>query len=119
MACAAGGLRLAVSAARTPEEKMMRTKSIGGATISRGAWRVLLLAISSGACPATAWAASGQTAGQVGHAVTDSDRDGLTDEVEAKLGTNPTNPDSDGDGLGDGEEVLLWLTDPLEVDTDD
>ena len=35
----------------------------------------------------------------------DSDKDGLSDAVEASLGTNPNNPDSDGDGLNDGEEV--------------
>ena len=32
----------------------------------------------------------------------DSDHDGLTDLVEARLGTNPHRADSDGDGLRDG-----------------
>ncbi len=32
----------------------------------------------------------------------DHDLDGLLDTEEAALGTNPTNPDSDGDGLCDG-----------------
>ncbi len=36
----------------------------------------------------------------------DTDKDGLSDAMEAKIGTNPNNPDSDGDGLNDGEEVL-------------
>lgn len=36
---------------------------------------------------------------------TDSDHDGLTNEEEAKLGTDPNNPDTDGDGLLDGWEV--------------
>ncbi|MDG1333143.1 MAG: OmpA family protein [Crocinitomicaceae bacterium] len=36
----------------------------------------------------------------------DSDKDGLSDAMEAKIGTNPNNPDSDGDGLNDGEEFL-------------
>ncbi len=36
----------------------------------------------------------------------DSDKDGLPDALEAKIGTNPNNPDSDGDGLNDGEEYL-------------
>src|SRR5207248_8573014 len=31
----------------------------------------------------------------------DTDGDGLTDIVEARLGTNPRKPDSDGDGLSD------------------
>ncbi len=35
----------------------------------------------------------------------DSDHDGLTNVEEAKLGTDPYNPDTDGDGLLDGWEV--------------
>ena len=35
----------------------------------------------------------------------DSDRDGLTDEEELALGTDPNNPDTDGDGFSDGVEV--------------
>jgi hypothetical protein len=54
----------------------------------------------------------------VGSTFTDTDRDGLTDEVEAKLGTDPTKVDTDGDTLGDGEEVLLRGSDPLKTDTD-
>ncbi len=36
---------------------------------------------------------------------TDSDHDGLMNEEEVKLGTDPYNPDTDGDGLLDGWEV--------------
>lgn len=36
---------------------------------------------------------------------TDSDHDGLTNDEEAALGTDPYNPDTDGDGLLDGWEV--------------
>jgi len=35
----------------------------------------------------------------------DSDLDGLTDEQERILGTDPNNPDTDGDGVSDGDEV--------------
>ena len=35
----------------------------------------------------------------------DSDGDELSDWLEAKLGTNPYNPDTDSDGLSDGYEV--------------
>ena len=35
----------------------------------------------------------------------DSDGDGLNDRVERMLATDPNNPDSDDDGLADGEEV--------------
>lgn len=36
---------------------------------------------------------------------TDSDGDGIFDAAENILGTDPNNPDSDGDGATDGEEV--------------
>ncbi|GEM_PF-403606 len=48
----------------------------------------------------------------------DSDNDGLTDDYERKIGTNPNNPDSDGDGLKDGEEVNRYKTNPMNPDTD-
>lgn len=48
----------------------------------------------------------------------DSDGDGLTDDEETVLGTNPNNSDSDNDGLFDKEEVEIYHTDPLKVDTD-
>ena len=38
--------------------------------------------------------------------VTDSDKDGLTDDQEAVYGTNPHLFDTDGDGVSDGQEVL-------------
>jgi hypothetical protein len=49
---------------------------------------------------------------------TDTDKDGLTDEEEAELGTSPRAADTDGDGLFDTEEVRTWKTDPLNPDTD-
>lgn len=48
----------------------------------------------------------------------DFDDDGLDDEQEATLGTDPQNWDTDGDGLSDGVEVVVWNTDPLAADTD-
>ncbi|MCP4357861.1 MAG: protein kinase [Chloroflexi bacterium] len=48
----------------------------------------------------------------------DSDGDGLSDLQEAEIGTDPFNPDTDSDGLGDGEEVLRYITNPLNRDTD-
>lgn len=47
----------------------------------------------------------------------DSDGDGLTDEEEVSLGTDPNNADTDGDHLTDGTEVTLG-TDPTLSDTD-
>jgi len=51
-------------------------------------------------------------------AATDTDSDGLPDEEENKLGTDPNDPDTDGDGLNDGDEVRIFKTDPLKADTD-
>ncbi len=48
----------------------------------------------------------------------DPDRDGLTTAREEQIGTDAYNPDSDADGLLDGEEVLTYETDPLNRDTD-
>ena len=48
----------------------------------------------------------------------DSDGDGLTDAVEAGLGTDPHQADSDGDGLSDGAEVDTHETNPLAADSD-
>jgi outer membrane protein OmpA-like peptidoglycan-associated protein len=48
----------------------------------------------------------------------DIDGDGLLNKDEKRLGTDPKNPDTDGDGLKDGEEHLTYNTDPLKADTD-
>ncbi len=48
----------------------------------------------------------------------DSDDDGLVDVEEDRMGTDPEDPDTDGDGLEDGAEVHDHGSDPTEVDTD-
>jgi len=48
----------------------------------------------------------------------DTDADGLDDNREKDLGTDPANWDTDGDQLSDGDEVIIWKTDPLNPDTD-
>ena len=48
----------------------------------------------------------------------DSDGDGLPDWLELIIGTDPYNPDTDGDGLSDGEEFWIFFTDPFNPDTD-
>ncbi len=48
----------------------------------------------------------------------DSDRDGLDDTREKQLGTDIGKTDTDGDGLSDADEVIIWKTDPLNPDTD-
>jgi hypothetical protein len=46
--------------------------------------------------------------------VPDMDGDALLDVEEATIGTDALNPDTDGDGFDDGEEVLEMGTDPLD-----
>jgi cell wall-associated NlpC family hydrolase len=48
----------------------------------------------------------------------DTDQDGITDEMELRLGTDPTKVDTDGDHLSDGYELLHMHTDPTLADTD-
>ncbi|HUT53750.1 MAG TPA: hypothetical protein VM658_10180 [bacterium] len=49
----------------------------------------------------------------------DSDNDGISDGDEAlTYGTDPLDPDTDGDGLSDYDELFLFLTDPLVPDAD-
>ena len=48
----------------------------------------------------------------------DPDKDGLTNEQEKQIGTNPANPDTDNDGLNDGVEVNTYKTNPLVPDSD-
>lgn len=48
----------------------------------------------------------------------DPDKDGLTNREEKQLGTDRKNPDTDGDGLSDGDEVKKYNTNPLKADSD-
>jgi arylsulfatase A-like enzyme len=47
-------------------------------------------------------------------AALDFDHDGLTNLEEFQNGTDPLNPDTDGDGVSDGEEVHVRHTDPTK-----
>ena len=49
---------------------------------------------------------------------TDYDKDNLQKYYEEKIGTDPDKPDTDLDGLKDGEEVNIYNSDPLNQDTD-
>jgi hypothetical protein len=48
----------------------------------------------------------------------DSDNDGWTDVEEQRLGLDPRNPDSDGDGVPDGKDVCPNYA-PTQADRDD
>ena len=55
----------------------------------------------------------------LGNGALDSDGDGLLDARELILfETDPDSADSDGDGLSDGEEILIYRLDPMNSDTD-
>ena len=49
----------------------------------------------------------------------DFDDDGLTNLQEFNTGADPTDMDSDDDGLDDGDEANLHSTDPIDSDSDD
>lgn len=46
----------------------------------------------------------------------DFDSDGLTNREEYLLGTNPSNPDTDGDGVSDYDEIHTYGSDPTRQD---
>lgn len=48
----------------------------------------------------------------------DSDGDGLTDDQERAIGTDPNDADTDDDGLDDGTEANSVHTNPLNADSD-
>jgi thiol-disulfide isomerase/thioredoxin len=49
---------------------------------------------------------------------TDTDGDGLTDALEAQIGTDAALADTDGDRLSDGDELRYHGTDPTRMDSD-
>jgi len=48
----------------------------------------------------------------------DRDGDGLSDDQEVLLGSDPARADTDGDGLNDGQEYWVRFSDPTRADTD-
>lgn len=70
-----------------------------------------LTALAATETAATAAAATADAQG-------DPDQDGLSTAQEQIIGTDPFNPDTDDDGLNDGQEVLIYGTNPLDPDTD-
>ena len=51
-------------------------------------------------------------------AALDLDSDGLTNLYEYQNGLQPDDSDTDNDGLSDGDEVLVYSSNPLDTDTD-
>lgn len=48
----------------------------------------------------------------------DKDRDGITDSEEERMGTSDEAFDTDKDGISDQLELTVWKTDPTNPDTD-
>jgi eukaryotic-like serine/threonine-protein kinase len=79
---------------------------------------VYLPSVQATQAAATAYAYGEKTAAVSTEENSDLDNDGLSNIREAKYDTNPANPDTDGDGLKDGEEIDVYHTDPKNRDTD-
>jgi hypothetical protein len=65
------------------------------------------------------WAIDQSLYGADAETTADPDSDGLDNQTEFNIGTNPTLADTDSDGLSDGDEVNTYSTDPLDADSDD
>jgi len=68
--------------------------------------------------PTTAARSTTTTSTTIDPGTIDADGDGLNAAEEAHFGTDPNNPDTDGDQLSDRYEVGFVGTDPLKADTD-
>ena len=109
-----GGSLLAVQTAKHGTQTAIALAAMGTAaraTIEAGAVSAAQATKDAASLSATSMAATAYAQG-------DDDKDGLSNIQEAQLGTDPKNPDTDGDGLTDGAEVNQYGTNPKLQDTD-
>jgi hypothetical protein len=87
-----------------------------GASLTATAQVAMMVTQTAEWAAATETAAYNMTAAVLAGQI-DTDGDGITDEQERMLGTDPNQADTDSDRLSDGEEVRRGLN-PLNPDTD-
>lgn len=79
-------------------------------------WIVFLLIIIIVLMLIILWPAfKGDSVGRVAKTPVDSDGDGLSDEEEKRLGTNPSNPNTDGDRYRDGQDPLPLVVNSANI----
>ena len=106
---------------KTIEAANSRVGVINGEVGNRFNFAAIIPGISDGhplvltAAPA---AAVGVTAAPLNFGGPDTDHDGLSDELERRLGLDPLRADTDGDNLTDGQELVSGESDPNRGDTD-
>ncbi len=82
--------------------KVIAALVFGGVLLAVGAWQVLAPHATD---TPLATPTSYENALASEEYMRDSDNDGLRDWEETLIGTDPNNPDSNGDGISDGDEV--------------
>jgi len=106
---------------KTIEAANSRVGVINGEVGNRFNFAAIIPGISDGhplvltAAPA---AAVGVTAAPLNFGGPDTDHDGLSDELERRLGLDPLRADTDGDNLSDAQEMITYGTDARKADTD-
>lgn len=89
---------------RIDRREFVRRLSLAGVSSAAAIAYAQALSGSASAAPATR-GAKGLVASFQDYPVGDADGDGLSDDEEEDLGTDPDNADTDGDGINDGDEV--------------
>ncbi len=111
-------LLLLVNQITTPA-RASRNTAVAGQTATAQTTQIALNATQTAEAISNANQATQQVlTATAGWGLLDPDGDGLTNNLELLAGTKIDNPDSDGDGLTDGQEVNTWKTNPNLVDSD-